>query len=150
MKPLTAEWVAKAEQDYLAAVKLAGERGARFSEIVCFHCQQSPEKYLKARLQEAEIEFPKTHDLVRLLRLVLTVEPLWESLQDVLKMLTEYAVELRYPGDYATASEVRRALATCRTVRQLVRQSLGLELPPQRDLRLREKKALYRARRRRK
>ena len=44
--------------------------------MVCFHCQQSVEKYLKARLEEAAISFPKTHDLENLLMLLLPLEPL--------------------------------------------------------------------------
>jgi HEPN domain-containing protein len=36
-------------------------------DLVCFHLQQCIEKYLKARLNEAGIPFPKTHDLERLL-----------------------------------------------------------------------------------
>ena len=147
MKPLTAEWVAKAEQDYRAAVLLGGVRGGSFGEVVCFHCQQSAEKNLKARLQEAAIEFPKTHDLLQLLKLVLPVEPLWESLREELKVLNEYAVEFRYPGDSVTPEEVRQALSMCRTVRQLARLSLGLE-GNQPDLHVHEKKAIYRTRQR--
>ena len=39
----------------------------------CFHAQQCVEKYIKARLIEAETPFPKTHDLSALLSLVLPV-----------------------------------------------------------------------------
>ena len=40
-------WVAKAEQDFQAATFLAGKRKKPVPEIVCFHCQQAAEKYLK-------------------------------------------------------------------------------------------------------
>jgi hypothetical protein len=33
-------------------------------EIICFHCQQSAEKYLKAFLFSNDIEPDKTHNLV--------------------------------------------------------------------------------------
>jgi hypothetical protein len=39
--------------------------------LICFHCQQSAEKYLKALLIERGIAFPKTHRLEDLLRLLL-------------------------------------------------------------------------------
>ncbi len=142
MKPLTPEWVAKAEQDYQAAEQLHRSREAQFSEIVCFHCQQCAEKYLKARLQEAEIPFPKTHDLEQLLDLVLPVEPLWESLRRSISQLTDYAVELRYPGDTANVEEATRALAVAKTVRKLVRQGLGADGNV-----VRERGAVYRAKR---
>ena len=47
MKKLTREWIRKAEADHHAAVKL--HRGSDpLHDIVCFHCQQCAEKYLKA------------------------------------------------------------------------------------------------------
>ena len=45
-------------------------------DTIAFHAQQCAEKYLKARLCEANVEFPKSHILSALLDLVLTVEPL--------------------------------------------------------------------------
>jgi HEPN domain-containing protein len=44
---------------------------------ICFHAQQCAEKYLKARLTEANIPFIKTHDLPSLLSQLAAVEPLW-------------------------------------------------------------------------
>ena len=69
MNPLTAEWVAKAEADYEGAVDLRRRRKNPLPDLVCFHCQQCAEKYLKAILQEAGIAFPKTHVLADLLAL---------------------------------------------------------------------------------
>ena len=51
MKRLTAEWVVKAEADFDAAHELASSK-SRLHDSVCFHCQQSAEKYLKALLAE--------------------------------------------------------------------------------------------------
>ena len=63
MKPSTLEWLKKAESDYQLAVALSRRRKVTFFDQACFHCQQSAEKYLKARLEEANIMSPKTHDL---------------------------------------------------------------------------------------
>jgi len=46
---LAAQWVAKAEQDFLAVKKLIISEPIPWS-VVCFHCQQIAEKYLKAYL----------------------------------------------------------------------------------------------------
>ena len=73
MTPLTREWVGKAEEDFSVAVGLVRRRRVPAWNATCFHCQQCAEKYLKARLQEANIPFPKTHSLVALLGLVLAV-----------------------------------------------------------------------------
>ena len=75
MKAATRDWIAKAEGDFQAASALARTRKVPLPDHVCFHCQQCAEKYLKARLEEAGIHFPKTHDLEVLLGLVLAVEP---------------------------------------------------------------------------
>jgi HEPN domain-containing protein len=61
--------VRKAETDFLAASALA-DQTLPLHEAVCFHCQQSAEKYLKALLQEARVRIPRTHDLAILLPLL--------------------------------------------------------------------------------
>lgn len=48
MKPITREWVNKAEEDWEAARTLARKRKNPAHNAVCFHAQQSAEKYLKA------------------------------------------------------------------------------------------------------
>src|ERR1035441_6136638 len=58
MKPSTREWVAKAEEDYLAALDLARRRKRPLWSGVCFHAQQCAEKYLKARMEEAGLAVP--------------------------------------------------------------------------------------------
>jgi HEPN domain-containing protein len=126
MKPITREWVKKAEQDFAAAVQLARRRKSPLHDVVCFHSQQCLEKYLKARLCEAGLAIPKTHNLEALLDLVLPAEPLWAPFRPVLQLLASSAVELRYPGVSATKPEARRSLADCKTLRREVRLSLGL------------------------
>jgi HEPN domain-containing protein len=149
MKPITTEWVQKAEEDFATLELLWRQPRLVAPDVVCFHAQQCVEKYLKARLQEAGLEFPKTHDLDKLLNLARVVEPLWDSWRARLSLLTDYAVESRYPGDTAGKEEVRRAVATCREFRLAARRTFGLE-PPERgqtELRVREKKARYHTRR---
>jgi HEPN domain-containing protein len=150
MKPITREWVAKAEEDYVAALYLSRKRKSPMPSIVCFHCQQCAEKYLKARLVEANVPFPKTHNLTVLLRLVLAIEPAIGRLQAKLTPLNHYAVEFRYPGDESTQEEARIALANCHAVRKEIRKILWMDEPPsaQMNLRIREKRARYKVRRR--
>lgn len=126
MKAATRDWVRKAEGDYLAALALSRRRKVPLHDQVCFHCQQSAEKYLKARLEEAGIVSPKTHDLEKLLGLVMTIEPLWPSLRPHLKRLTDYAVNFRYPGSEATAQEAKTAIADCKAMRKEARIALHL------------------------
>ncbi len=126
MKPSSREWVDKAESDYSLAVALSRRRKVVFPDQQCFHCQQSAEKYLKARLEEASILSPKTHDLKRLLLLLMPVEPLWSALSNACASLSDFAVEFRYPGDTATLKQAKEALRDAKAIRLQVRQALGL------------------------
>jgi HEPN domain-containing protein len=126
MKPATREWVDKAEADYAAALLMRKSRKKHSRDIVCFHLQQCVEKYLKGRLEEAGIAYPKIHDLERLLDLALSVEPLWVSLRPAMVAITDYAVEVRYPGKTASPVEARALVATTKRIRKLIRHSMGL------------------------
>jgi len=126
MKPLTREWIDKAEGDFATAQRELRARKFPNYDAVCFHAQQCAEKYIKARLQEADIRFPKIHDLSGLLDLVLPVEPFWEPLRPQLRMLTAYAIEYRYPGETADKETAREAVKLCKDFRKTVRQNFGL------------------------
>ena len=77
MLPMTREWVAKAESDYDGACEALRSRKKSRRDRICFFSQQCVEKYLKARLTEAGMTFPRTHELSILLQLCLPFEPLW-------------------------------------------------------------------------
>ncbi|MEQ1851091.1 MAG: HEPN domain-containing protein [Chthoniobacteraceae bacterium] len=128
MKPSTREWIKKAEADYQLALALSRRRKVTFHDHACFLCQQCAEKYLKARLEEADIRFHKTHDLDRLLQDVTPVEPLWSALLPALQGLNRYAVKFRYPGEDATASEMKEAIKHAKAVRREARLALGLKV----------------------
>lgn len=75
MKPITLEWIDKAEGDYIAAQREARARKYPVYDVACFHAQQCAEKYLKARLVKGGLAFGKTPNLIALLSFVLLVEP---------------------------------------------------------------------------
>ena len=126
MKASTRDWITKAEEDFAAAVALARPRKKPLWSPVCFHAQQCAEKYLKARLNEASVQFYKTHDLEQLLNQVLPVEPLWAAFRPELKQLTDSAILPRYPGNFFTKPEAQAALKTCKAFRKEARLSFGL------------------------
>jgi HEPN domain-containing protein len=67
-------WIQLAELDFSLAEELL-EGGARHPLAIAFHSQQAAEKYLKALLVERQLEFPKTHDLGRLIQLAGRADP---------------------------------------------------------------------------
>ena len=127
MKPETLEWIHKAEGDYATALREFDPPGIPNYDAVCFHAQQCAEKYLKARLTEADQSFPRTHDLEALLNWILPLEPDWENLRDALQGLTSIGIEVRYPGTEADIEDARQALETVSRVRNVVRVSLRME-----------------------
>ena len=128
MKPITREWVDKAEGDWASAQREVRARKAPNYDAACFHAQQCAEKYLKARLQEAGASFGRTHDLPTLLAIALTIEPTWSALKPDMLVLTDFAVEYRYPGSSATKTEARDAVARCRRIRAAVRRAFHLPI----------------------
>lgn len=97
-------WVDKAVQDLRAADALMQETPP-LPYPVCFHCQQSSEKYLKAYLTHRQVEFAKTHDIGELLDLVARVDNEIARELEPATNLTPYGVEVRYPGDLPEPSE---------------------------------------------
>ena len=89
MKRLTREWVRKAETDLLAAEALNRGKGLLHDQV-CFHCQQSAEKYLKSLLEERGLAVPRTHILEISLMLALPCHPslptfrAWDAFIDAL------------------------------------------------------------------
>lgn len=115
------QWLLKAEEDLNAAKSLM-TYGDSFLSTVCFHSQQSAEKYLKAFLTYHQVEFPKTHDIDELLDLMTPIDAnLSESLRDVI-VLTHYGVDVRYPGELpnVTARDAQEAIQLAEKVRRLV------------------------------
>ena len=127
MNPAVAEWVAKAEGDFITAGRELRARKAPNYDAVCFHAQQCAEKYLKAVLQEKGKRIPKIHFLLELLGLLLKFDTSFEFLKADLEVLEDYSVRFRYPGDFAVKGNAQAAYAAARTTRKFIRQKLGLK-----------------------
>src|SRR5580692_5314543 len=107
MTAQTRQWVQKAEADFDAVLLLRRSRKPSRFDTIRFHCQQCAEKYLKARLQEAGVRFPRTHDLASLLSMLRMIEPGWHKMHADVVALTDAAVEFRYPNKWAGSAEAR-------------------------------------------
>lgn len=81
MKSATAEWVKKAEGDFLTAGRELQARKSPNYDAICFHSQQCAEKYLKAVLQENDKHIPKIHNLVELMLLCEEIDSSYEMLR---------------------------------------------------------------------
>ncbi|MBI5740567.1 MAG: HEPN domain-containing protein [Nitrospirae bacterium] len=122
------EWINKAENDLINAANTLKMGDDCPTDTVCFHAQQCAEKYVKALLVWKGIPFPKTHNLSLLMALLPLKTPALLSVAEQ-KLLTDYAVVTRYPGDEEepTLGEARKAVSLARRVRKNIRGMLPKE-----------------------
>src|SRR5437899_1778094 len=116
MKKTTREWVKKAEGD-LALARKGRESETPVHDGVCFHCQQCAEKYLKALMEELSIHIPKTHDLEKLQAILAPHHADLRSLRRGLLFLSDFAVDIRYPGINARQRQAIAALRWATKIR---------------------------------
>lgn len=118
-------WIDHAEDDFNAAGKLL--RGKKPSIYgACFHAQQCAEKYLKAILVFREQRFPMTHDLVILNTLLQQAGVDMQISEDLLELLSSYAVRARYSGETPEMDDAKEALKIAKQVRAFSRKFLGI------------------------
>ncbi len=121
---LVSEWVKKAEEDYAAASELLPKKGKKFHNVICFHCQQAAEKYFKAFLILHRIDFPKTHDLGLLLKPCIKMDPAFELIMDLARLLNPFSVDLRYPGDKATRADAKKSFKAALEIKNFITPKL--------------------------
>ncbi len=125
MKPETAEWIDKAEGDWKVAQREM-QTADPVWDVVCFLAQQCAEKYLKAFLEEHNVVFQKTHDLVVLLNLSGEWLPELDSQRRQLARLSTFGIAARYPGAQADQQAAEDAIRTAEKVRAAARARMGL------------------------
>ena len=119
MNELVKEWIHKAESDLLDAKNNLRSETIP-TDMVCFHCQQVAEKYLKAYLISQDKSFPKIHNLLRLMELCREIDQDFSKLKDNLVILNDYAVEIRYPDDWfePTVDDAKEAFELAKEVKE--------------------------------
>jgi len=63
------QWIDKGKDELRSAEYLSTMHHPTPDEVICYLCQQSAEKYLKAFIYSHDIEPDKTHDLEYLLEI---------------------------------------------------------------------------------
>lgn len=127
MSEISKEWVCKAEGDYRTALREYRARKFPNYDAACFHAQQCVEKPLKGELLRIGQPCPKIHDLEVLLDLVLKKRPLLEPIRSDTQLLTQYAVQFRYPGESADKQEAYEAIAAMKRCHEMIILSIKTE-----------------------
>ena len=120
------DWLRHAKSD-LELARIDKPEGVLL-ESLCFHTQQAAEKALKAALIFAEIDHPKTHNIRTLLDRFPENIDIPKDVEES-AILTDYAVEFRYPGNIESVDEeeyrqaIRLAEAVMNWVQALIHES---------------------------
>lgn len=125
-KDVAKEWFRVAEIDLGSAGFLQGMRPIPL-EIICYHCQQSAEKYLKGFLALEGEAIEKIHDLVRLNKMCRKYAKDFETVEEDCLMLTDYAVNVRYPFPMdVNEADMHLALKNARKIRDFVSEKVEM------------------------
>jgi HEPN domain-containing protein len=117
-------WIEKADRDLEVS-----ERELKISDpltdIICFHAQQSAEKYMKAYLIYLDIEFQKTHDIEDLVVVASNKDPSITEFKDIGAELSAYAVEARYPEfEEPSLEDTENAVEIARRFKKYIKDSI--------------------------
>jgi HEPN domain-containing protein len=126
MSDEVAGWLQKAEADFQSARILLRQRKTLLPDNICWSCQQSAEKYLKAYLVRYRLNYPRRHDLVQLRNLCANADPDFNLIASAVATLDQFGTDIRYPGVSATPQDARQAFGALKQLRVFVRAKLGL------------------------
>jgi HEPN domain-containing protein len=119
------EWIDIAAQDLSSAKYLVNMKPVPL-EIICYHCQQSAEKYLKAFIAFNNKEIIKTHDLTVLYKVIIETDPDFETIRNECIDLTDFSVTTRYPYLLGLNSkDMKKALKDAEKIQAFITDKLN-------------------------
>lgn len=132
-RELVQEWLIIARRD-LDSARVLGTVSPPIYETAVFHCQQAAEKAIKGFLVFHDRRFPKTHEMLPLVKLAEQTEPRFTSWRNAADALSNYAVELRYPESVlrVTRQDFDTALQSATDIYTFVLSLLPTETHPER------------------
>jgi HEPN domain-containing protein len=121
---IAAEWFQFAKSD-LDTAKFLLQMHPMPTEIICYHCQQSAEKYLKGYISFHGQSLLKTHDLTRLNILCKEYDSSFSDIDDDCIELTDYGVTVRYPFHLDLQdSDVTHAIKSAESIASFVQSKI--------------------------
>ncbi|MCL2079091.1 MAG: HEPN domain-containing protein [Oscillospiraceae bacterium] len=120
-------WVTFAQRDYDTAINMSILHHPVPLDIVCYLCQQSAEKILKAYLIAQGEPFRKTHDLETILKLCIKHDNCFSAFEDICPVLTEYSTVTRYPADedFITEHDMRTSLESAHEILEFTKARIA-------------------------
>ncbi|MDR2886779.1 MAG: HEPN domain-containing protein [Bacteroidales bacterium] len=96
-----AEWIKIADDDFDSA-QILNQAVRKHYEIICYHCAQAVEKYLKGYLEYIDVIPEKTHNLTYLNRICFDKDNRFIDIKTECDFLNRFANDIRYPHRYET------------------------------------------------
>jgi HEPN domain-containing protein len=122
------EWLRLAEMDLEIANYLFGYHKIPI-EIICYHSQQSAEKYMKALMVLFDEEPSKTHNLIDLARICKEKEiaaDIWDGMAKELVGLNRFGTVPRYPSKIEIGEfDARRAVDDAYHVQSVITERMA-------------------------
>ncbi len=116
------EWFKMAEIDFESAKFLLNMKPAPL-EIICYHCQQCAEKYLKGFIVFNGGSTSKTHDLVILNKICKTYSDNFKEIENECLELTDYGVQIRYPFHFEVEEhDAFKAIESTQKIIELIKK----------------------------
>ena len=111
------EWMTIADSD-LDSAKILNNAAHKHCEIICYHCAQAVEKYLKGYLVYHDLEPQKTHNLLFLNNLCAEKDKMFENIITECGFLNKFATDIRYPHKYeVTEDDVNYSIKAVEKIR---------------------------------
>lgn len=119
------EWFKMGDKD-LKSSKILFDHDADYG-IICFHCQQAIEKYLKGYLISQTGILQSGHNLFKLCKKAMSFEKSFEGFLKDMTFVNLFYIETRYPADEAlivSKEEVEECLQICDRVIKFILELL--------------------------
>ncbi|MBN2546742.1 MAG: HEPN domain-containing protein [Spirochaetes bacterium] len=98
------------------------------NDTAIYHTQQCAEKSLKSFLAFKNYEIVKSHDLIKILEIIIKIDDSFKVLEENLEELNPYSVIFRYPDDEyiePEKSDVKRTVLLAENIYNFVNEKLN-------------------------
>ncbi len=123
------EWLKYADAD-LESAEILNTQYKKPLNIICYHCQQAAEKYLKGFLISKNIPFGKTHDLLKIIESCQEIDDIFSVLIKDCIMLNPYSIITRYPSELELIDDdADSAIESAKRIKEYVMKDIHGSLP---------------------
>ena len=124
-KDIAKEWFEFAKRDLESALFLLKMYPLPL-EIICYHCQQSAEKYLKGYIILQGGKPIKTHDLIMLNNMCCKHDMSFVDIEDDCVDLVSYGVQVRYPYEMMIEErDMKEAIESAKRIMAFIEQRVN-------------------------